>query len=251
MKSTAIVSSLLLGLSLTACLDSAEDANVATSNTDKVAMNALPPGSLTFAVPSTQLTTTSAATQLSTANGRSTFSYIAGCALGTFQTFTSGSYSYTGSMGLATAWMTRALTASEANAVSSCLIGRLNRDGVSVSISLRGANAGFATSGTETTTYNLDEGAFMGNIFPNLGAIDKSTCMGADKAATPNLGDLANRHCTEAAVWPATTNACGLTYIGTCASACTMANGYYTCTAGSTTYDDAATTFISSHSGGH
>ena len=120
----------------------------------------------------------------------------------------------------------------------------LNRDGVGVNISLRGGNAGFATNGTELTGYTLQEGAFWGNSFVNLGAITAYACMGTDKIATPNFSNLQYRHCTEQdAIDPYSTQ-CGQTYLGACSAYCTLAGGYYTCTYNGSTITDAATIFI-------
>lgn len=239
----ALVVSIVLGTYLAGCVDAGEDGDVATEASPRIALNGLSPSGFSLNITTAQLNTTNATAQASTVNGRNGLAYLVGCALTTSQSFTINvaglPYTFYGAIGLAPAWTTRALTTSEANAISSCLYSRLNRDAITVSISVRGNNAGYATAGTEVTDYSLQEGAFWGNAFKDLGSTGGVACMGVDKVATPNAGQLQNRHCTE------NQTDCNMTMAGHCTDICTLANGFYTCTFNGATITDAATVYVS------
>ena len=241
----ALLLPLLLSTFTVSCISDGDSGDVATDPTAKIALNGLSPTGFTLNISSVKLTTTSAAAQASTDAGRNGLSYLVGCALAPAQSFTITvdriPYTYYGALGTAPAWLTRALTTTEANSVSACLYSRLNRDSLNVSISARGANGGFSTTSDELTNYTLEEGAFWGNVFTNLGTVGGTTCVGVDKLATPDQGQLTNRHCAE------DSTQCGMTWAGHCADICTMSNGYYTCTYGGATITDAATIYVVNH----
>lgn len=73
--------------------------------------------------------------------------------------------SYAGLLGLAPRWAKRPLTAEEQRWVSACLIARVNKYGVSVTISTRGAHPGLGVDEAELAGFGHREGAFWGNLF--------------------------------------------------------------------------------------
>lgn len=249
---TTLISALALTLGLGACVDAGDSTDVTTTEpgeSARIAMNSLMPSQFTVSLTaSAKLDSTNWATQVSTANGRATFGYIVGCALASGTTLTinvAGTiYSFPGQIGLGSAWQTRALTADQAAAISSCVVARLNLDGTAVSISLRGKAGAFVLGTGESTNYYLNEGTFFGNMFPDQGATYLFACAGEDKLATPTLEDLANRNCTVSAGSGVTK--CNLNDAGPCSTACTWdsTHTYRNCTVNGTTYLNAATVFV-------
>ncbi|MBC7975128.1 MAG: hypothetical protein H7138_09100 [Myxococcales bacterium] len=152
-----------------------------------------------------------------------------------------------GNMGVAPAWTTRALSASEAAWVSACVLARLNLTSTVVHISARGANAGYDTTITELADYAIEEGAFWGNVFTDVGAIAGFSCNGIDQAADDSYGDLPARACAQwDGVAGSNRSACGLTYVGLCTTACTTASPYANCASGGGARADAVvTSFLS------
>ena len=255
MKVLALV---LSTLTLGACLDasdaSTDDSNdsndsIDTTDVGRIATNGLTPGAAQLAlnINSTQLTSSSISAMTSSANGRSDLTYIVGCALATGDSITSGAYTFQGGVGIAPGWKTAALTSDQAKQVSACFLSRLNATGVNVTISLRGTLAG--TSGTETTDYDLEEGAFFGNIFSNLGAnTDWYTCIGDDQLVNNTIGDFPKRKCAtyDAGLGQ---SPCLMAYAGTCSAICTRtgAGNYDNCNYGGTAHSGVITTFLLGH----
>jgi len=226
--------SLLLigGFVLTGCVEQSGSQG-SVSNVPKLAANGLTPGTMA----NTQLVTdvldgASAAAMGSDSDGRRVLAYAVGCALGPTESveFTVDGVDYTsaGAMGIAPGWTEAPLSASEAAWVSACVISRVNLTGVSVAISDRGAATGLVTTATERSTYQVEEGAFWGNAFVDLGSIAAYSCNGVDQAADDTHGDLPDRECAQ---WDGVAGSdrspCGMSYAGLCGDACTTTTGPY------------------------
>lgn len=193
---------------------------------NKLAANKLASNKLAAAA----FTTTLGTQQIvDTADGRDVLTYMLQCALGPTQTLTlkdssGASWSFTGSIGIAPAWTTRALNASEQNWVTGCLLARVNYFGVVVNLSLQGNIQALKTTAQDKPFTSLD-GGFYGNLFdpagPKLYACDGPSTNSLRICADPD---------------PATGNTqtmCGFTATGPCAAgttpACTISGGDVTC----------------------
>lgn len=220
--------------SLAAC--AAQDpATPSVTAVPRLTANSLTPSQLAGSQLSTvQLDATSAAAMAATADAREVLSYAVNCALSADQsiTFTVGGtpYTFAGAVGLAPGWTSGALSSDDASWVSACVLSRVNATGTQVSISDRGDHAALASTASEVSSWNLEEGAFWGNTFVDQGAIAGFACEGADAAADDSRGELPERQCARPDGAGATT-ACGFTYVGTCASACSAASPYDGCAA--------------------
>ncbi len=182
-------------------------------------------------------------TLLDTADNRDVVKYLVQCALPDGSSITlsdaNGTYTFDGAVGLAPAWVSGAPSASEKRWVSACLLARTNAYGVSVSISMRGANAALTVDATEAAAYGLREGAFWGDVFGDT--LDANACPGPLKLADSQLSTLPLRACAVSADGVTTT--CGHDYAGACASACSDTDGNYTGCAGVT---EVITTYVAS-----
>lgn len=155
---------------------------------------------------------------MSSAEGREYFAYIVSCAMPAGQVVQGTSsgvpYSFPGSVGLAPAWETRALTDSERRWVSACLLARVNAYGVSVTISMRGDHQALVPTMSEEEQFGLIEGSFYGDIFTaDQSKMEMVACRGAGQAAG-ETGGLVDRDCTEPAANGLTV--CGMRYAGDC-----------------------------------
>jgi hypothetical protein len=155
---------------------------------------------------------------LSTPDGRELFTYIASCAMAAPDvleaTVDGQTYEFPGSIGLAPEWEDRALSLREQRWVSACLIARVNAHDVSVLISMRGDHEALSVSQEEEQAYDLEEGAFYGNVFvPESEPIEWFACRGTAQRAG-EIGDLVDRDCTEPKADGKT--ACGFTFTGEC-----------------------------------
>lgn len=199
----------------------------------RIVANALSPA----AFASSQLTTNVLDSANAAAMGqnnaaRKLLSFATTCALDATQTvdFTVGGVQYhaTGLMGIAPSWTTSALSASAAAWVSACVVSRVNLTSAVVEISARGNNAGYDTTIGEVADYQLEEGAFWGNVFTDLGSVTGYSCNGVDQAADDTVGDLPLRECAE---WDGVTGSnasqCGFHYAGLCSTACSTATAPY------------------------
>ncbi|MGH9884580.1 MAG: hypothetical protein ACREBE_03575, partial [bacterium] len=95
--------------------------------------------------------------------------------------------------------------------------------------------------------YELEEGAFWGNVFTNLGAVSGYSCNGVDQAADDTIGDLPLRECAEwDGVESSNASPCGFHYAGLCSTACTTATAPYSgCSfGGGTASAGVVTTFL-------
>jgi hypothetical protein len=215
----------------------------------RLTANSLTPGQLANGTLTTvQLDATSAAAMGATADARETLSYAVNCALSSSQSITftvdGTSYTYAGALGLASSWTSAALSSDDAGWVSACVLSRVNLTGTAVSISDRGSNAALASTSSEVASWDLEEGAFWGNTFVDLGAIAGLACEGTDQAADDSRGDLPARQCARPDGASSTT-ACGFTYAGACATACSAASPYAGCAApGGAPSANVITTFV-------
>lgn len=158
---------------------------------------------------------------MSTDEGREVLKYVIGCAIpvGTTLQGTSGgvTYQFPGEIGLAPSWLRRSLRDSEQRWVSACLLARVNRFGVPVSISIRGSSSALAVSGSEAQDYTVEEGAFYGNVFTgDEGPQVWNACQGKDQAAG-DTGTLALRDCAQPDPAHPGLTLCGFNFAGDCA----------------------------------
>lgn len=228
-------SGLVLALAtVTGCVGTSSGPDEHVTASAVLTANALAPSALAHAALKTDaLDATSAAAMAPSADARAVLAYAIDCALDASQSVSfavgGASYHLGGALGLAPAWTTRALTGDEAAWVSACVFSRVNLTGVSVALSARGTNAALATSASERAAYQLDEGAFWGNAFADLGHVQAFACKGAD--ADAGVGDLAHRVCAQPSATDPTTTACGMVYAGPCADACADSAPYAGCAA--------------------
>lgn len=223
---------------LGACAAEPVDGSQTETNVPRIAANALSPAALSSsALTTARLDSAGAAAMAATDAARQVLVYAAGCALDATQsvTFTAGGSPTTleGAMGLAPAWTSRSLTRDEAAWISACVIARVNLTSSVVTMSARGTNAGLATTGAELVDFQVEEGAFWGNVFVDLGAVSGYACNGADQAAGDSFGDLPLRQCAQ---WDGVAGSnltpCGFHYAGLCSAACSTASPYAHCSFG-------------------
>jgi hypothetical protein len=217
-------------LAISACV---EPVSPEIGATPKIITNALSPSAFAASLLTTSvLNSSNAAAMGQTTAARKVLAFAATCALDATQSvdFTVAGVNYhsSGLMGIAPSWTTSALSASDAAWVSACVVSRVNLTSSVVEISARGSNAGYDTTIAEVADYQLEEGAFWGNVFTNVGTVTGYSCNGVDQAADDTIGDLPLRECAE---WDGVTgsnaSACGFHYAGLCSAACTTATAPY------------------------
>jgi hypothetical protein len=179
--------------------------------TNKLAANKLAAASFVIGVAGSPL--------IETSDGRDVLTYMLGCALTPTQTLTlrtaAGTpYTFTGLLGVAPAWTTRALTLDEQRWVTGCLLARVNYFGVLVNLSMRGNLPALATTSAEASYTKLD-GSFYGNLFDPAGPTEYACDGGADNA---------QRICADVSTDGVTTM-CGFTYTGMCRSTVVTSHG--------------------------
>jgi hypothetical protein len=238
----------LLAVACAACAAEPGDRSATVSSIPRIASNALPPGALAGSALTTGvLDAGHAAAMAANGNAWLTLRYAVECALEASQSvsFSVGgvSYTLTGSLGLATGWTTAALGAQEASWVSACVLARVNATATSVTISARGDLTALAVTTGEIADYQIEEGAFWGNVFVDVGTVAGSACNGVDQLLDDSYGDLPVRQCAQdggSGVTP-----CGFHFAGACASVCQSVNGAYTdCPAGGASTAQVVTTFL-------
>jgi hypothetical protein len=218
----------------------------------RIVSNALSPSAFAnSALISNILNSTNAAAMGQTNSQRKVLAFATTCALDATQsidfTISGVQYHNAGLMGVAPAWTSRALTASEAAWVSACIVSRVNLTSALVNISARGANAGYDTTIGEVADYQLEEGAFWGNAFTDLGTVEGFSCNGVNQAANDTIGDLPLRECAE---WDGVANSdmspCSFNYAGLCSNACTTTTAPYSGCAfpGESAASSVVTTFL-------
>jgi len=179
--------------------------------TNKLAANKLAAASFTLGTTGSPL--------IETSDGRDVLTYMLGCALTptqslTLTTSTGTPFTFTGLLGVAPAWTTRALTLDEQRWVTGCLLARVNYFGVVVNLSMRGNLPALATTAAELSYTKLD-GSFYGNLFDPAGPTEYACDGGADNA---------QRICTDVSTDGVTTK-CGFTYTGGCRGSIGTAHG--------------------------
>jgi hypothetical protein len=187
----------------------------------------------TSALTTARLDAASAAAMGTTAAARRVLTFAVGCALESTQTiaFSVGGtvYTATGAIGLAPGWTTGAITTAQAAWVSACLFSYVNDASSLIWISLRGVETSFATTASERTDYQIEEGAFWGNAFSNLGPVMGYSCNGVDQWADDSYAQLPLRQCAQ---WDGVTasnrSPCGMSYAGRCGQVCASAVAPYT-----------------------
>lgn len=244
---------LLCVVLLGACVAQPGDRAPEVTEVPRIALNSLSPswllndGLLTTSV----LNSTNAASMGATQHARKVLAFAVSCALTDQQTITytvSGiEYTAFGSMGMASSWTTTALSSTQAAWISACLFARLNLTSAVVLISARGDQTSLDTTEGELTDYQVQEGAFWGNAFTDLGTVQGYACNGVDQAANDSYGDLPYRQCAQ---WDGVADSnltpCGLHYAGLCSDVCTESGPYAGCSFQSgTAVDDVITTYLS------
>jgi hypothetical protein len=121
---------------------------------------------------STSLTNNAAlAAAMTDADSREVLQYIVGCALPAGAqvnvTVSGVAYSFPGELGIASTWGQSGGTCNTScqEAVSACVLARLDYLGQYVAISLRGSSAALDASSSEMASYPVAEGAYYGNVF--------------------------------------------------------------------------------------
>jgi hypothetical protein len=203
---------------------------------------------------------------LSTADGRDVLSYIVSCAIDGDMTLvapTSDScstvtdclpdptvpfsatcdsnkctYDFPGGLGLTPHWIDHELDEDGKGWISACLFARVNAHDTAEEISLRGPNRALTVSADEATLYDVEEGAFYGNLFtPGNDPPNWIACEGEGQASG-EFGGLVDRDCTEPDPANPGFTQCGFIYAGFCGDytpavpnpqACDefSSNGYY------------------------
>jgi hypothetical protein len=184
------------------------------------------------ALTTARLDATNAASMAGTAEARTVLALAVGCALDSRQTisFTVNGVTYvdTGGVGIAPGWTTSALTVTQAAWVSACLFAHVNDVSSLIWISLRGAEANLAPTAVELTGYKIEEGAFWGNAFIDLGPVTGYSCDGVDQAANDDYADLPLRQCAQwDGVAASNRSPCGISYAGRCSTVCATASAPY------------------------
>jgi hypothetical protein len=242
---------LLLVPVLGACVSSPGQGEQVVTNVPRLSANGLTPDELSAtALTSGQLDPETVAEMAADPDAIRVLRYAVECALDTTQSFgydfDGVHYAITGAMGLAPGWPTDGLSTDEAAWVSACVFSRVNASGTSIVISDRGAASGLATTSSELTAYRLEEGAFWGNLFIDLGAVEGYSCDGVDQAADDTRGDLPLRECAQwDGVRGSHTSPCGMNYAGLCSAVCATASPYSGCSfLGGTASSVVITTFL-------
>lgn len=157
-------------------------------------------------------------TLLSSADGREQFSYLVSCSMRSDKkivaTVSGVSYTFQGSLGLATEWDTAALPTTKYRLISACMLARTNYQGVQVAISMRGKK--FTTSSTEQLAYTVVEGAFWGDVFTQNGVV--RACASPTKLSGSTVSTLPLRQCTVST--DGINTLCGFGYAGDCSTVC-------------------------------
>jgi hypothetical protein len=166
--------------------------------------------------------------------GRDLLEYLISCAFpeGTTLVGTAANgvtYNFDGSIGLAPAWERRRLTTREQRWMSACMLARVNKNAESVFISLRGPNEVLTVTAEERNEYDLEEGAYYGDIFSDPQQF--YACRGEALYGGDLNFDLEGRSCA-APVGNSGKTQCQMTFTGDCAAfnverACSIDSGEY------------------------
>jgi hypothetical protein len=216
----------------------------------RITGNSLTPSALWSAQLTTgRLTAASAAAMGPSKDARKVLSYAVGCALNSAQSISfsvdGAAFSNPGTVGVAQAWPTRALTASEAAWVSACVFARVNLASQPISVSVVGTTTALSPTASERADYAIEEGAFWGNAFVDLGAVEPYSCNGVDQAANDTYGDLPDRQCAQPDSPGSQVSPCGMHYAGLCTAVCKTQSPYANCAfPGTTAVAEVVTAFL-------
>jgi hypothetical protein len=175
---------------------------------------------------------------LSATDSAAVMGYIVGCALDPTQTLTlvdtsaGQTYSWTGALGLAPAWVDAPLDLGGQARVSACLLA-LTNPRAHVMVSLRGPYPSLATTSTERNRYSQSEAAFFGNLFAQPAVL-----LGCYDPIDPILPS--QRPCGVVG----SPNVCGIDITSDCPSTCSTRenpDGFYGACNG---FNDVITTYI-------
>jgi hypothetical protein len=228
------------------------DLEPAPTNVPRIGSNSLSPTQLASTALTTDvLSSANALAMGQTSHARKVLAYAVSCALSDTQSVSfvlNGiTYNFYGAMGLVPGWTSSDLSASEAAWISGCVFARVNLSSTLLYVSARGDQGGLGTTSGELADYEVEEGAFWGNAFVDLGSLAMYSCNGVDQAAADTYGDLPLRECAE---WDGVTGSnlspCGMNYAGLCSTACTTSTAPYEgCSfLGGTAVNEVVTTFL-------
>lgn len=155
---------------------------------------------------------------------RALMRYLVNCAFDSTQSFTfawirDGVWqpeTYIGGIGLAPGWETRGLYETEQRWVSACIAARVNYHGATVLVSMRGDHAALSMIEGEVDSYDMQEGAFWGNIFASDPYV--TACYDAENV---DHSRSKKRDCAAGHLEGTTVSDCGpITRVGPCSGAC-------------------------------
>jgi hypothetical protein len=226
---------------------------VVTSNRltmNRLTMNRLTMNSLSATKLSPNGQQVSATALANTEDGREVLRYLIRCALpdgaSLTATVSGTTYTFTGLIGLAPAWMQGPLTGTGRRWISACLLAHVNGYGVQVPISLRGNHPALTADTGERTSYGVQEVSFFGDLFGSDEA-EEEDADGDSSAVVPMYacgGQSQQVACgsSGANFWPARSCAnaadCEIQFLGAChdmssakAHVCgsVLADGYSKC----------------------
>src|SRR3569623_677122 len=168
-------------------------------------------------------------------NNAAQVSYIVKCAKPTGQTMTwknpatGVSYTWPGELGLAPLWTNRAMTTTEQQVMSACMVAHANKFGVHVPIAVEGITAAgtmIPQAAGELTTYSVREAGWVGNTATGEGifvCLDHTAWTASVSSARACAIDMQPPN-TVSTVWPP------ITFTGPCGPSCTpdATKTYYT-----------------------
>jgi len=205
-----------------------------TETVPRITLNSLTPSALARTELTTaRLTAARAAAMATSKDARKVLAYAVGCALNSAQSISFSvdgtAFADDGTVGVAQMWLARGLTASEAAWVSACMFARVNLESQPIAVSLTGTTTALSPTAVETAEYAIEEGAFWGNAFTDLGAVAAYSCDGVDQAANDSYGDLPARQCAQPSSPGAQVSPCGMNYAGLCTAVCKTQSPYANC----------------------
>jgi len=223
---------LLCAVTLGGCMAQPEPPE--TEAVPRITLNSLTPSALASTeLVTDRLTAASAAAMGTSKDARKVLAYAVGCALNSAQSISFAvdgtAFADNGTVGIAQMWLARGLTASEAAWVSACVFARVNLESQPISVSTIGTTTALSPTAIERATYAIEEGAFWGNAFVDLGALAAYSCDGVDQAANDTYGDLPARQCAQPSSPGSQVSPCGMNYAGLCTAVCKAHSPYANC----------------------
>jgi hypothetical protein len=189
---------------------------------------ALPANETLVATSSTACSTDTDCADLPLEAGNTTFSGACSASHTCTHTCT---YSFSGVVGVAPQWADDKLDQAGRRWVSACLFSRVNGHDTSEEISLRGENDALTVAPDEQLLFNLEEGAFWGDLFRGT---DKPilwvACSGRDNVGSVS-GGLTIRECARPDPAHPGFTMCGFYYAGNCGDYNPVLNATHACQA--------------------